>query len=341
MIEVQHSVSLADLTTMGVGGTAHALCVATTTQDIQNAIQYARDRKLPFWVLGEGSNTIAKDAGYEGLVVQPSIRGIETVQDTIDSTTLRVGCGENWSDFVDYTVEQNLQGIEAMTLIPGTVGAAPVQNIGAYGQEVSETITTVEAYDTTTDTFVTLSNDECGFSYRHSIFRGEQMGRYVICYVTFSLHKARPSGPFYKAIEEYARTHAAPLETVADVRNVVAAIRIDKLPDPNTTPNSGSFFKNAIISSEHFEVIKTTHPDAPHYLLPDGRVKVPSGWLIQQCGLKGVSDGGMAVHDKNALVVKNIGTTSYRDLAAMRQRIVDTVRDTFDIILEQEPLEIS
>lgn len=340
MLEVQHSVSLAELTTMGVGGSARFYCEVSTKEAIREAVLFARKQNIPFWILGEGSNTIAHDGEYSGLIIKPTLCGITIDKEDLKTATITVGGGENWSTFVDYAVEHSLQGIEAMTLIPGTVGAAPVQNIGAYGQEVADVICSLDAYDTHNDTFTTLSAKECGFSYRHSIFRGEEMGRYILHSVTFQLQKSTPTGPFYAAIEQYCKTYNRSIQSVKDVRDIVAAIRTEKLPNPSVVANSGSFFKNSIISQQKWQEIVTDYPSAPHYTMPDNTVKVPSGWLIESCGLKGFEQYGMAVHDKNALVLKNLSTTHYSDLVKMRAHIISTVEKNFGITLEQEPLEI-
>jgi UDP-N-acetylmuramate dehydrogenase len=234
----------------------------------------------------------------------------------------------------------NLSGIEAMSAIPGTAGAAPVQNVGAYGQEIADTLLSLEAYDSQTDTFVVLQNNDCGFSYRHSIFRGDQAGRYVITAITIRLYKAAPQPPFYAALQSYFDTHGTTLFTPQVIRDAVIDIRANKLPDPKQLPNTGSFFKNAIIEDWQLSDLKAAYPDMPTYDMPDGRFKVPTGWLIEQVGLKGQTLHGMRVHDKNALVLINESATSYSDLASARDEIIGAVRDQFHIMIEQEPLEI-
>jgi UDP-N-acetylmuramate dehydrogenase len=234
----------------------------------------------------------------------------------------------------------NLSGIEAMSAIPGTAGAAPVQNVGAYGQEIAETLLSVEAYDIETDRMVVLENADCGFSYRHSIFRGDAAGRYVITSITLELYKTPPQPPFYKAVQDYFDANNITMFTPQIVRDAVIAIRMDKLPDPKVTPNTGSFFKNAIVEDWQLADLKKEYPDIPTYDMPDGRFKIPTGWLIEQTGLKGKTLHGMRIHDKNALVLINESATSYADLAAARDEIMGAVRDQFRIAIEQEPLEI-
>jgi UDP-N-acetylmuramate dehydrogenase len=283
---------------------------------------------------------IARDELYNGIVVRNRILGFEILEDTPSATILKLGAGENWDETVAKTVEMGLSGIEAMSAIPGTVGAAPVQNVGAYGQEIADTLVRLEAYDSENDTFVVLENADCGFAYRHSMFRGEQAGRYGITSVTLKLYKTAPQPPFYDALQTYFEKHGITLYTTAAVREAVIAIRSDKLPDPKRLPNTGSFFKNAIIETWQLDDLRKTWPDLPAFDLGDKKVKVPTGWLIEKTGLKGKLLHGMRVHEKNALVLINESATSYADLAAARTEIAGKVRDMFRITIEQEPLEI-
>ena len=266
--------------------------------------------------------------------------GLISSSDDPSHTVIKIGAGENWDSVVSRSVDMNLSGIEALSAIPGTTGAAPVQNIGAYGQEIADTIVSVDAYDIENNNFVTLSSSDCGFSYRHSIFRGDASGRYVITAITLKLYKAAPQPPFYKAVQEYLESKSITIYTPKVIRDAVTAIRGDKFPDPTVLPNAGSFFKNAIIEDWQLDDLKKTFPDIPTYDMSDGRFKVPTGWLIEQTGLKGQVLHGMKIHDKNALVLINDSAKSYADLAAARDEIKTAVRDKFRIEIEQEPLEI-
>src|SRR5690606_38981828 len=224
--------------------------------------------------------------------------------------------------------------------IPGTAGAAPVQNIGAYGQEISETLVSLEAYDIKSDQLVTLQNIDCNFSYRNSIFRSTAVGRYVITSITLQLSKNAPQPPFYQAVQDYLDSNGITFYTPQIIRDAVASIRKDKLPDPAEKPNAGSFFKNAIIEDWQLTDLKNSYPDIPVYDLPDGKFKVSTGWLIEQTGLKGQLLHGIRVHDKNALILINESAASYSQLEAAREQIRGAVRDTLRITIEQEPLEI-
>lgn len=338
-MDIHTNIPLRNHLTMKLGGNARFIAIASSAADIQQLCQSARSQSLPIFILGGGSNTLAHDDGFAGIVIKNQIKGVEIVSETDSDVTIRYGAGESWDSIVEQSVKQNLTGIEAMSAIPGTVGAAPVQNIGAYGQELADTFVELEAYDIEQNAIIKLSADDCKFSYRHSIFRGEAAGKYVITYVTLRLYKAAPQPPFYKALQDYFDQHAISLFTVQTIRDAVIAIRADKLPDPALRPNSGSFFKNAIIEKWQLEELLKEY-EMPHYDLGNGTYKIPTGWLIEQTGVKGELLHGIRVNEKNALVLINESATSYDDLAAAREEITGRVRDQFRIMIEQEPLEI-
>lgn len=337
---IHTNVSLKNLTTMRLGGTAQFFAEVRTVQELDALYRDAESKNIPIFVLGGGSNVIAHDDGFPGLVLRMRLPGFTVIADDLYSTTIKIGAGEIWDDVVKRVVEMNLSGIEALSAIPGTAGAAPVQNIGAYGQEVAETLVSLEAYDTQSHAIVTLQNAECNFSYRYSIFRGDSQGRYFITSITLKLAKSLPSPPFYEALQSYFDAHAISLYTPQTVRDAVIAIRTDKLPNPSEKPNSGSFFKNAIIEGWQLPDLQAKFPDIKTYEMGNGTIKVPSGWLIDKAGFRGKLLHGMRVNDKNALVLINESAKSYEDLAAARDEIIGAVRDMFRIQIEQEPLEI-
>lgn len=339
-MDVHTNIPLKNYATMRIGGNARFMTDIHSAEEIAEIIARASSQNLPVYVLGGGSNTIVRDEGFDGLVLRNRIPGFEVVADSPTDTTIKIGAGEDWDSVVARTVDMNLSGIECLSAIPGTAGAAPVQNIGAYGQEVAETLVLLEAYDRQSGQIVTITNEQCGFSYRHSIFRGEHAGRYIITTITLRLFKAAPQPPFYKAVQEYLDTNNITIYTPKVLREAVTAIRADKLPDPKERPNNGSFFKNAVIEDWQLGDLRGEYPDIPTYDMPDGRFKVPTGWLIEQAGLKGQLLHGMRVHDKNALVLINESATGYADLAAARDEIIGAVRDKFRIQIEQEPLEM-
>ncbi|HJP80972.1 MAG TPA: UDP-N-acetylmuramate dehydrogenase [Candidatus Saccharimonadales bacterium] len=339
-MDVHTNIPLKNYTTMKLGGNARFMTDVHSADEVVAVCKNAGAQNLPIFVLGGGSNIIVRDEGFNGIVVRNRIPGFEVISDEPGQVLIKIGAGENWDEVVKRTVEMNLSGIEAMSAIPGTAGAAPVQNVGAYGQEIADSLVSLDAYDIANDSFVTLSAAECGFAYRHSIFRGEAAGRYVILTIILRLYKASPTPPFYAAVQKYLDEHTITLYTPQVIRDAVIAIRTDKLPDPKKLPNTGSFFKNAIVEDWQLEDLRKEYPDIPTYDMPDGRFKVPTGWLIEQTGLKGQTLHGMRIHDKNALVLINESASSYSDLAAARSEIQAAVRDKFRIAIEQEPLEI-
>jgi len=340
-MEVHTNIPLKNYTTMKLGGPARFMVEVRTVDEVIAVHRNARSKNLPIFILGGGSNVIASDAGFNGIVIRIRIPGFEVIADDLNTTTIKIGAGENWDKVVKQTVDLNLSGIEAMSMIPGTSGAAPVQNVGAYGQEIADTLVSLEAYDSQTDTIVVLENAACGFAYRDSIFRGDQKGRYVITSITLKLSKTAPSPPFYDALQTYFDAHNITFYTQQTIREAVMAIRTDKLPDPTVQPNTGSFFKNAIIEAWQLTELQKTYPDMKVFDMGNGTSKVPTGWLIEQAGLKGQLLHGMRVHDKNALVLINESATGYADLALARDEIIGAVRDKFRIQIQQEPLELS
>ncbi|MFZ1301181.1 MAG: UDP-N-acetylmuramate dehydrogenase [Candidatus Microsaccharimonas sp.] len=339
-MDIHTNTPLKNLTTMKLGGPSRFFAEAHSPQELQAVYQNAKIKQIPIFVLGGGSNVIAQDSGYQGLILRMRIPGFEVIKDDIYSTVIKIGAGEVWDSVVKRTVDMHLTGIEAMSAVPGSAGAAPVQNIGAYGQEISETLVSLEAYDSIEDTFVTLTNEECGFGYRHSIFRGAEQGRYIISSITLELSKNPPAAPFYDSLQAYFDEHSISIFTNQVVRDAVIAIRADKLPDPAVKPSAGSFFKNAIVEEWQLDELKKTYPEIKAYEMGNGTFKIYTGWLIEQCGFKGQLLHGIRVNEKNCLVLINESATSYNDLAEAREEIIGKVRDTFRIQIEQEPLEI-
>ena len=339
-MDIHTNIPLRNYTTMKLGGPARFMVEVKSADDIPLICKNAAQQNLPIAILGGGSNTIVRDEGFSGIILHMKIPGIEIVTDDLYSTTLRIGAGEPWDSVVAYSVERRLSGIEAMSAIPGTTGAAPVQNVGAYGQETADTLVSLNAYDKSNDTFVTLTNEECGFSYRSSIFRTTEQGRYIITSVTLKLSKNLPAPPFYDALQKYLDDANITTYTHAVIRDAVIAIRASKLPDPSFVANTGSFFKNAIVEAWQLRDLQSQYPNIPSYDMGDGTFKIPSGGLIETAGFKGKLLHGMRVYEKNALVLVNESAQTYQDLADARDEIIGTIRDTFRILIEQEPLEL-
>lgn len=339
-MDIHTNVPLKRYLTMQIGGATRFMTEVHSIADVQALLPNLRQRGLRFYVLGGGSNVIAPDEPYDGVVIRNRIMGVEQIAETNESVTFKVGAGEIWDDFVAHSVEKGLIGIEALSAIPGTCGAAPVQNIGAYGQEVSDTLRELEAFDTETNEVVTLSADNCKFSYRDSIFRSTAAGRYIILSITMQLYKGAPMPPFYKALQDYFDANNVQMYTPRIIREAVTAIRAEKLPDPAKKPNAGSFFKNAIIEKWLLDDLLQTYPDMPHYDMGGQLYKIPTGWLIEQCKLKGQLLHGMRVNPANALVLINESARGYSDLAQARDDIIQSVSDKFRIHIQQEPLEM-
>lgn len=340
-MDVMTNISLKQYTTMKLGGEARYMATADSASDVVSLYRNARKENLPIFVLGGGSNVITHDEVFEGIVLLNKIKGFEIISETDETTDVKIGAGEVWDEVVEKTIGLGLQGVEAMSGIPGTAGAAPVQNVGAYGQEIADTLISLEAYDSKTDTIVTISADECDFSYRNSIFRDKEKGRYCILNITLRLNKAEPKPPYYASLQRYIDENDIREVNLSVIRVAVLNIRLEKLPDPAELPSAGSFFKNALVEKWKLEELQKEYSDIPNYAMSDGKYKIPTGWLIDKAGLRGYRSHGMRVYEKNALVLVNDSATGYDDLAAIREEIVQIVFDKFGIKIEQEPLELS
>lgn len=317
------------------------MATADSASDVVSLYRNARKENLPIFVLGGGSNVITHDEVFEGIVLLNKIKGFEVISETDETTDVKIGAGEVWDEVVERAIGLGLQGVEAMSGIPGTAGAAPVQNVGAYGQEIADTLISLEAYDSRTDTIVIIPADECNFSYRNSIFRDKEKGRYCILNITLRLNKAEPKPPYYASLQRYIDENDIREVNLSVIRVAVLNIRSEKLPDPAELPSAGSFFKNALVEKWKLEELQREYSDIPNYAMSDGRYKIPTGWLIDKAGLRGYRSHGMRVYEKNALVLVNDSATGYDDLAAIREEIVQIVFDKFGIKIEQEPLELS
>lgn len=324
---------------MGLGGTAAYLTAATTTAELIEASNWATDKQLPVLVIGDGSNIVWRDEGFAGLVIVNAITGYKLQELDATSAYLTVGAGENWDSVVARSVEAGLTGIEALSLIPGTAGATPIQNVGAYGQEIAQTLTTVEAYDSQTRQMVVLRGSDCAFGYRTSRFKTTDRGRYFITAITLQLQRGKPPAPYYNSVQAYFEQHGINTVTPAVLRDTVVAIRTARLPDPKTVRNNGSFFGNPIVSGEQLLTLRAAYPEAPGWTLADGSVKIPAAWLIQQAGFADYHDDqtGMATWHTQPLVLVNEHATSTAQLLTFKKKIVDTVQAKFGIELTQEP----
>jgi UDP-N-acetylmuramate dehydrogenase len=294
---------------------------------------------LPRLVLGGGSN-ILFTRDFPGLVLHMDIRGISIVGEDDDATYVRAGAGENWHQFVLWTLERGMGGLENLSLIPGSVGAAPIQNIGAYGVELEDSFHSLRAFDFESGEFIALARDVCRFGYRDSVFKHELQNRAVIVDVTFALPKRWQARIGYADVarELEARGIAAP--NARDVSDAVIAIRTRKLPDPAVIGNAGSFFKNPVVPAAQREILLARYPQLVSYPQPDGCFKLAAGWLIDQCGWKGKTVGAAGVHEKQALVLVNRGNASGQDVLQLAEAIRADVLARFGVALEPEPVFI-
>jgi UDP-N-acetylenolpyruvoylglucosamine reductase len=324
---------------MRLGGKARFVQEIGEVDQVILSYNFAEMNDLPVFVLGSGSNIIGRDEGYDGLVLVSRLKGLEKVTEDSESVTIKAYSGELLDDVCAYAAECGYSGIEAMSGIPGTIGAAPVQNVGAYGQEISNTLTMVEVYDSSIRRVCELSREECAFGYRKSVFNSSEKGRYFIISVTLKLSKDDLTPPFYRTLQDYFDKHEITDYSPLSVRKAVLAVRGSKLPDPKVIASAGSFFKNIEVSNEKAEELKARFPGI--HIFNNGEVnKVSSGWLIENARLKGAEFFGMRVSDTAALILINESAGSYEDLAKARQMIIGTIEEKFGITLEQEPVEL-
>jgi UDP-N-acetylmuramate dehydrogenase len=338
-MNIQENVSLRAYSTMRLGGAARYLVEVTSRNELGEAVQWAEAQNIPVIAIGGGSNIVWRDEGFPGLVIVNKIMRFESFDEDGRNIYITAGAGENWDAVVAHTAADGLTGIEALSLIPGSTGATPVQNVGAYGQEMSNTLTTVEAYDRETKAIVNIPAADCGFGYRTSRFKTTDKGRFFISAITLHLMRGLPEPPFYQSVAEYLAEHRIDRPTPQNIRDAVIAIRSAKLPDPAVVANNGSFFANPIISEADLAQLQADYPDMPHWPAVDGHVKVPAAWLIEQTGFKDYHDDatGMATWARQPLVFVNEHATSTADLLVFRQKVTDAVTGKFNIQLQQEP----
>jgi len=330
-------IPLAPYTTFRIGGPARWFAKAGTEEDIFAAIEFARSRNLPLFILGGGSNLLVSDEGFPGLVLHIALRGIEQTYHFF-----RVAAGENWDEFVTHAVAQNYAGIECLSGIPGTVGGTPVQNVGAYGQEVAETIVAVRTIDLNNLEVKDLSPDECRFSYRRSIFNSTQRGRYIVTRVDYALRRDGRARIAYADLKKQFAGGSEP--SLAEVSTAVRSIRhqkgmliVDGDPDCRS---AGSFFKNPVIGAQHFARIAAGFAErVPTYPAGEGFFKLPAAWLVEQAGFhKGYALGPAGISSRHTLALINRGEAKASDILALRDRIVAAVEEKFSIRLEPEPV---
>lgn len=333
MNKTEHT-SLLPYNTFGVAVNAQHFVAVENLSDLQEVFADAELRALPLFVLGGGSNILlTKDV--EGLVLKMAAKGI-TVKEEGDVVYVRAEGGEFWNDVVQYCVRAGYAGIENMSLIPGSIGAAPIQNIGAYGVELKDVFHELEAFEIATGKVKRFSKEECAFGYRESVFKTSLKGQYIITSVTLKLSKVPKIDIRYGAIEEELKRRGITNPSIRDVAEVVSAIRVSKLPDPATIGNSGSFFKNPVIPQHLLPALLEQFPDIVHFPAGEGFVKLAAGWLIEQCGWKGKTVGRTGTWKNQALVLVNHGGATGREIYDLSTAIIASVQEKFGVELERE-----
>ncbi|MCG1035467.1 UDP-N-acetylmuramate dehydrogenase [Polaribacter sargassicola] len=331
-MKILKNISLKEYNTFGISVNAKRFISIDSVYQLQQLLKVEKD----IFIISGGSNMLlTKD--IDKLVVHINIKGISIDREDQNNVYITVNAGENWHDFVLWSVDNNFGGIENLSLIPGNVGTCPIQNIGAYGVEVKDTITKVEAVEIETEKLVTFSNEDCNFGYRNSIFKNTVKGKYIITSVCFQLTKKKHNiNSSYGAIETELASKNITKPTLKNISDAVIAIRKSKLPDPKEIGNSGSFFKNPVIFKSQFLELEKKYPTIPSYKISDTEIKVPAGWLIEQAGFKGKRFGNYGVHDKQALVLVNYGNASGEEIYQLAKKIKETILEKFNISLEIE-----
>lgn len=347
-LQIEEGVALSEYTTLRLGGPARWFTRVRSVDDLHTALQWAGARSAEVFILGGGSNLLIADRGFDGLVVQIAIEGIITKPAADGQVLVTAGAGEPWDRFVDYCVSQNLAGVECLSGIPGLVGATPIQNVGAYGQDVSETIMAVEVLDRRDRTVGTLSGPQCHFGYRDSFFKTEEPGRYVVLGVTYALKEGGAPAVRYPELQRFVDEKGVQEPSLLDVRNAVLTIRKRKgmvldADDPDTR-SAGSFFMNPLLSAEELERfterVAAVCPgqEAPRFPAAGGKVKTSAAWLIERAGFsKGYRLGRAGISSKHTLAVINTGGASATEVVTLVRKIQQTVRDCFGVELHPEP----
>jgi UDP-N-acetylmuramate dehydrogenase len=326
---------LAHYVTMRLGGPAKKIAIAKNEQNVVDIAKYAKSQKLPLITIGWGSNIIFDDHGYAGVVLINQIDGIEISKDG----EVIAGAGELTDKVVEQTIAAGLVGLEALSGIPGTIGAAPINNVGAYGQEIKDTLTKIRAYDITQEQFVDITKTDCRFGYRDSIFKSQAKNRYVITKVWLKLKKISSDyqAPAYPSLQTELAKRQLTQPTLKDIRQTILGLRNSKLPNPKDLASAGSFYKNPVVEQSKVKALLAKYPDMPHYPQPNGNEKLSAAWLIEAAGLKNYRQNGFWVYDKQPLVLVNESSNSFKDLSSISDYIVGKIKDNFDVTLQTEP----
>ncbi|MGM5469655.1 UDP-N-acetylmuramate dehydrogenase [Flavobacteriaceae bacterium LMO-SS05] len=333
-MQIQQNISLKSYNTFGIDAKAKYFVSVNSLSELLEVLKL-KDYPNKF-ILGGGSNMLLTNH-IDALVIHVNLKGVEMVSKQNGEVIVKANAGENWHEFVLWCLDHDFGGIENLSLIPGHVGSAPIQNIGAYGVELKDVFISCEAIEIKSHTLKTFTKSDCKFDYRESIFKQSVKGQFVITSITLQLtsnkHKLNTG---YGAISDQLQYMNITNPTIQDISNAVIAIRQSKLPDPKDIGNSGSFFKNPVISQQHFKTLKTIFPDIPSYVISEKKIKIPAGWLIEQAGFKGKTFGNYGVHKRQALVLVNYGGAQGKDILNLARLIQKTIKRIFDINIETE-----
>lgn len=334
-MEVLRNISLRHYNTFGIDSTARAMVRIKSIGDLQNLLDDTSLQNESRLILGGGSNVLFSGS-VDALVLKIDLMGRQIIEEDNDSAIVEAGAGENWHELVRWAIGNNLGGLENLSLIPGNVGASPMQNIGAYGVEIKDTFHSLDAVELATGKLRTFSPEECAFGYRESVFKTSLKNQYTIVKVRYKLSKKPVFNTSYGAIEQELERMGVQELSLDAISQAVINIRQSKLPDPKVLGNAGSFFKNPVIDEEQFRSIGEKFPDMPHYPAGEGKVKLAAGWLIEQCGWKGKRVGNCGMHEQQALVLVNYGGATGDEIYAHSERVLQSVKEKFGVELERE-----
>jgi UDP-N-acetylmuramate dehydrogenase len=333
----EQNISLKQYNSFGIETIARDFSIFRNTNELLDLIEKYRDKILrSHFVLGGGSNILFTRPTLDTFVLKNEIKGITLIDEDADHFYVEAAAGENWHQFVLSCISKGWAGVENLSLIPGNVGASPIQNIGAYGVEVKDIIASVEAYHIADQSFQKFTTEDCGFGYRESVFKSKWKNQFVITKVTYRLKKNPVINSSYGVIESELEKMGVKERTIQSISDAVIKIRLSKLPDPNVMGNAGSFFKNPSISLEQYESLKLLYPELPGYTNKNGSIKIAAGWLIEKAGWKGYRSGDAGCHSKQALVLVNYGHATGSEIFALSEKIIESIHTQFGILLERE-----
>jgi UDP-N-acetylmuramate dehydrogenase len=334
-IEIKKNIDLSHFSTFKIGGPASFFVEVKNRDELIEALSWAREKKQRIFILGAGSNVLFSDEGFSGLVIKNEIKGIDIVEEKEDYTIIRAYSGEVWSKLVNFAVERGLYGLENTFYIPGSVGASAIQNIGAYGAEMKDCFHLLKAINIESQEERVFNLDDCQFDYRDSVFKNEFKDKYFILYIEFKLKNQADLNLSYPDIQKALKEREISQPSLKELTRIIKDIRDSKIPNPSVLANAGSFFKNTVLDFDSLKRLKKKFPDIKYFVEKD-KVKIPTAWLIDQCGLKGFRYKDVGVYEKQALIIVNYGKGSQEDILFLVDTIKKKVKNKFDIDLESE-----